>query len=72
MYKICWISRSEIQCSAMCIDELACSAFKFGAFSQECQLGSKFSIDTTIGPADQTSQVQVIEDDEGMKIAQLN
>ena len=59
------LSRSAIQCSVMCIGELACSAFKFEANRGECQLGSKFDIDTVFGPDDQLAQVQVLDDNEG-------
>jgi hypothetical protein len=66
LYKTCLLSRSPTQCSAMCIAELACSAFKFVASNGECQFGSKFNITTTTGPVNQTSQVHVLEDNEGM------
>ena len=49
----------------MCNDWLGCSAFKYEASNGECQLGSKFDIDTVIGPADERSQVHVLDDNEG-------
>ena len=49
----------------MCNDWLGCSAFKYEASNGECQLSSKFDIDTAIGPDDERSQVHVLDDNEG-------